>query len=135
MDSHIFENVVVELYNVHLWTDLFEDRCIVIIRKSNDDYICLLKNDENNTFEYFCPSLTRIPTSIEYNINHKYSNYKITNNIHKYQKPEHNTSYKHCILRCFYFLQDIHHDYYHLMFHLSRKSNLSFDDLIEKLVI
>lgn len=53
MDSQIFENVIVELYNVHLWTDLFEDRCIVIIRKSNDDYICLLKNDENNTFEYF----------------------------------------------------------------------------------
>lgn len=135
MDSHIFKNEIVELYNVHFWTDLFKNRCIVIIHKSNDTYVCLLKNDENKTIEYFCPNLTSIPTSIEYNIEHKYLNYTIMNNIHKYQQAEYNTTYKHCILRCFYFIQDVDHDYYHLLFHLSRQSKLGFDDLIEKLVI
>ena len=134
MDASIFASEVISLSSVYSWTELFKDRSIVIIGNKKA-YICLLKNDENKTIEYFCPKLTPIPLSITHNIEYKHSNYSLVMNIHKYQHGEHTTSYKHCILRCFYFLQDIEHNHFHMMNHLTLKSRLSYDELIEKLVL
>lgn len=134
MDSKIFDNTILHYHSLHFWTDLFKDRSIVII-ENKGMYVCLLKNETNKTIEYFCPRLSIISPTFRNSIEHKYSDYTLTKNIHKYQTPDRNTSYKHCILRCFYFLQDVDHDYYQLMTHLVKQTKLGFDELIEKLVV
>ena len=94
-----------------------------------------MKNDIDKTIEYFCPILSPIHEIIKNTIIEKYLEYTIINNNHKYQSSEKNTSFKHCVLRCIYFLQNMDNNHFHMITHLSTKTKLTYDELVEKLVL
>ena len=134
MNSKIFSEAIISLSSDQFYIDLLQNKSIAII-EDNGKYVCLLKNDIDKTIEYFCPILSPIHEIIKNTINEKYLEYTIINNNNKCQYSEKNTSFKHCVLRCIYFLQNMDNNHFHMINHLSTKTKLNYDELVEKLVI